>query len=631
MANVIEQRRQVVLRPFAALLVALLTPVCVTLALGGADWIVTEGISVSWYGAWLAWPMLLASGLIAAGRTPGSGWRADCLLLGLLAFAVACGILWSGGGRLAFVSFRSPDRMAWLGLILVLPGLFSRSPGGARARPRGLRVAVLVLPALALGIALQAGLMGADARRLEERIEQAAEAGRVGPARSEGSRPDVVWILVDTLRADALGIYRELDRARAAIAGAEGAAPEPARTPFLDSLAARGILYQRAIAPAPWTLPSMMGVFTARYPSTLDPEGRGRVRRADDLIALSPNIESWIGRFREAGYHTAGFQKNPFLGPGSGFERDFDVYRAVGGDRAERASAAQLVRSVHRWADVMARHRSAGRDTPYLLYVHFMDPHIDYRPPASWLSSAARAYRGSADGSAGGLHRAIASGRPLAAEDRDQLRRLYAGEVAYLDAQIEALVEGLRERGLLAERTLIALSADHGEQFAEHGGWEHGDLWLENVRVPMLLAGAGLAPRRVRETVSAIDLGPTVLAAAGLPALVGAEGRSVLDAGRSRADSPDRAAVVSEYGEAIRIEAGSWLALIGPDASIALYDVASDPGERVDLAAGQPEQVAEMRRILARHRTRDRLVPVAEERSLDARTAESLRAIGYGD
>jgi arylsulfatase A-like enzyme len=258
-----------------------------------------------------------------------------------------------------------------------------------------------------------------------------------------------------------------------------------------------------------------------------------------------------------------------------------------------------------------------------------MEPHVDYRPPAHWLSRAARDYRGAVDGSAKDLHARIEHGSAIEDEDRDQLRRLYDSEVAYLDAMIERLVLGLEARGLLDDRTLVVLSSDHGEQFAEHGGWEHGDLHIENVHVPWILAGAGVEAGRDRRILSALDLGPTILAAAGFDSFEAAEGRSRLAQSPSDSAASPPVAVFSEYGERTRLELDPWILIEGQDGSVVLYDGASDPGETRDLAARRPDLVRALRARIREHHDRDLSAGGVNERTVGRHTIEMLRELGY--
>jgi arylsulfatase A-like enzyme len=604
------------------LLIAAFVPVCATLALGGADWHLAPDWEVSWYDEWVAWIGLVVAASIAFARPTSHSIFATAAFVGAFAGLVCSAwILWTGGGRLGPISMGHPDASAWLGLGLLLVSL---APGARVVVRRG-RAALGVGLGLVAGLVVWLGLEGVDRRGIEEALER--RAIQSDAIASSTARDDLVWIVVDTLRADALGAYRD-DRGGQGV-GAGGTGHPTPETPALDRLAMRGVVFERAFAPAPWTVPSMSSLLTARHPSSLDPVGRGEAGDAKRLTRLDPEIPTWIGRLREAGYRTIGFQKNPFLGRGSGVEAAFDLYRVVGGHRAEGRSAAQLVRACLRWGDVFASKRSAGLEDPFLLYVHFMDPHVDYRAPEPWLSRAAREYTGSLDGTAKGLHARLAEGPPIGSEDRAQLRRLYAAEVAYLDAQIEDLLEGLRRRGLLGDSTLVVVSSDHGEQFGEHGGWEHGDLHAENVHVPWLMVGPGLSPRRVEAPLAAMDLGPTILDWLGLPALEGAEGVSRVRLLDGRSQARLTAPVVTEFGGSIRWVEDPWVLIEDADGRVELFDARKDPGERDNLAESQSERVAAMRARIAAHRERDAKNSRPALRELDLETRESLRELGY--
>ncbi len=609
------------MRWLGSLIAVFLVPPCTSILGGGGDWHVADGVVFSWHETWTAPALLVAvTGVLVVGPRPGAREAVRgrfFVWLGLLCAAAATLVLWTGGGRLGFVSFRSPEASAGLALISIATGLLlGRKAAGFR--PAG--VPAVAIGALA-GIALLLGLRAVDTSRLRAAIE--ASGGR-GPAHPG---PDIVWIVVDTLRADAIGTYRE--RSRRSASDVAASKPIAAATPFLDRLASRGVVFERVIAPAPWTLPSMLASFSARWPSTLDPATRGAPQSADRLVGFAPGTATWVGRLREAGYHTAGFQKNPFLNAATGFTAPFDLYREVGGDRAERESAAQLVRAVLRWGDVLSRARRETRDErrPYLVYVHFMDPHVDYRAPSAWWSEAARRYEGPMDGSAERLHLAIARGNGITGPDRDQLARLYAAEVAYLDRQLERLVGGLADLDLLDDETLLVVSADHGEQLGEHGGWEHGDVYRENVRVPLIMAGAGLAPGRIARPISGIDLGPTVLDLVGAAPLDRVDGRSRLP-GSTPAMHPDEP-IFTEYGKSVRLESGRWVLIRRGDGSIRLFDGEDDPGESTDLAAERPGIVRALVSVLERHESRGVTRPSTRAVVAPDAMREELRALGY--
>ena len=170
-------------------------------------------------------------------------------------------------------------------------------------------------------------------------------------------------------------------------------------------------------------------------------------------------------------------------------------------------------------------HRETG---PFFLYVHFVDPHMNYDPPAAYVPEVTRGYEGPLDGRAHTLHNMLRREKQQPSlEDREFLRALYGAEVRYLDSRLRILRDELHALGLWTEETTIVLAADHGEQFGEHGAFEHGDIHIENVHVPFILRDPSLAPRRVSSPVRLIDLAPTLLEVVALPPLAG-EGRSLL-------------------------------------------------------------------------------------------------------
>jgi len=303
-------------------------------------------------------------------------------------------------------------------------------------------------------------------------------------------RPSILMIVVDALRADALGCYG---------AGARA-------TPALDRLAAGGIRFERAFAPSSWTKPSIASLLTGLYPSQhrclhglLEDAGRGSVD------GLNPRLVTMAERLRAAGYATAVVQTNPHVharfGFAQGFERSVDLsYRD---DHRVSVAARGLLRELR---------------APFFLYLHYLAPHVPYKPhpdgPFAPLSPryAAGVGFGHSDLAAWARRR-----RPPSPQLLAELRQLYRGEVFYADQQIGGVLAQLRRLDL-ARRTLVVVTADHGEEFGEHGGLEHGhSLFPEVLRVPLILAGPGL-PRGQSSSrlASLIDLFPTVLDLVGL-------------------------------------------------------------------------------------------------------------------
>ncbi|MEY2807536.1 MAG: hypothetical protein RIR65_1953 [Planctomycetota bacterium] len=318
----------------------------------------------------------------------------------------------------------------------------------------------------------------------------------------------VLVVSIDTLRADRLG----------ALGNRRGL------TPNLDALAARGVVWERALSNSPWTLPSYASLFTARTPlahgAGLSLECQAAWPDAGDSTAnhsaLATGVPTLAEQFRAAGYATAGFHASPFLETRTGLQRGFDywVRHAVRADAGVDQALAWIRRQ---------------KDRHWFAFLHLMDPHLPYAPPDAW----SRRFAGVATSELSSDLFDIDALRRAKPDDerRKLLEDLYDAEVAWTDAQVGRLLDGLREAGL-ADGVVVALHSDHGEEFWEHGGYEHGHALVEEVlRVPLIVAAPGLAPARVPERVRSMDLGPTLLELCGLPPLPGAEGASLVRRG----------------------------------------------------------------------------------------------------
>jgi arylsulfatase A-like enzyme len=339
------------------------------------------------------------------------------------------------------------------------------------------------------------------------------------------SRPDVLLITIDTLRADFVHAY--------------GFSSET--TPNMDALAARGVLFENAIAASTATVPAHASIMTSRY---VREHSVGSLNGSTRLAGVTTLAES----FRSAGYDTAAFVSSFVLKARTGLDRGFDVYDDV-------LPSAEANRGIYseRTADDTAGRALAWlaqpRDRPFFLWVHLQDPHGPYTPPGDWAHvvdevplrtdrelPVLRLNRGR-----GGIpdYQAL-----------DGIRRgpryagLYAGEIAFTDhwvGELLAAVEG--------GDVVIALTADHGESLDEDGFFfQHGHTTTpEQARVPLILAAPGIAPRRISGVASHVDIFPTLLELAGLEELEVASGVSLVPALRAEARVPDRV-VLSDVG-----------------------------------------------------------------------------------
>ena len=447
---------------------------------------------------------------------------------------------------------------------------------------------------------------------------------------SSGSeeRPNVIMVVVDTLRIDATGPY--------GAAHTGGVSP----TPNLDRFAAEGLVFERMYANSTWTRPSMASLFTSRIPS-----GHGAVKQEDPLHHDLPHLAK---AFSEAGYATAAVVTNVNLAPDFGFDMGFDAYRYFGPTRplgatgpAVRLSLINVVRLLQeRLTSRLAPERFYGeapvitRDAlelvdgleaggPFFLWAHYMDPHDPY-------------FRRPYDGY--GIARVRTPNPP--AEWAHEMRELYDADVGYWDEHFGRLLDGLDERGLL-DSSVVLVTSDHGEEFFEHGGWWHGETCHDVVsRVPLIvrLPGGAGGGHRDRRLAQIIDVAPTLLSSARLPVPEGMSGRDLLGADD---DGADRVVVMEEDHGGMVLSGVVWdrykLIRAEPDnprgfPEFQLFDLERDPGEETNIADTEPRLVEQLIELLERRLAGEPAAPPASERrtvDVDAALEEDLRSLGY--
>lgn len=457
------------------------------------------------------------------------------------------------------------------------------------------------------------------------------EPESLGTAPPRWPRPRVVvLIVVDTLRADALGVYGR----------------DPSWTPFLDELASRSFVFDRAIATSSWTRPSVASLLTSRYPSALGIAGRDGAL-AEAYLTL-PEI---LGASEE--WERFGLYTNGNTSPELGFAQGFDVYRVpekkrgYPGERemyvAEGVTAAALARA-------KAFAERGGGNRSLFLFLHYSDPHDPYLPHPELVREGDSV--GRFDGSRADLRLLDAehgAGRATPADLR-AIMRLYEGEVRYVDQSIGELVQGLADLGLF-RATLLILVSDHGEGLWDHGGRNHGiDLYEEQIRTPLILHYPGMDERsagRIAWPVSGIDVAPTVLGALGIPAPPDFQGRDLEPLTRGVAGPEAFRFVFSELsldgremsslreGDIKLVRDHEKEALLGPLARAELYDLRADEAEGNNLAslvfpdAGERRlrQASSRFRALLAERARGTLEVAPED--LSDETRRNLEAMGY--
>lgn len=416
-------------------------------------------------------------------------------------------------------------------------------------------------------------------------------------------RPNVILISLDTLRADRLGCYGY----------------EHDTTPELDRFAERAVRFTRALTPQPWTLTAHMSLLTAQHPL---------VHRVDQDRALPASIPLLSEELRLAGYTTIGIvDECPWMKPTFGFDRGFDVYQRVRDDAEAKI-------------DRIARYLDDAGTAPLFLFAHFFDAHSDrrilpYESAPEDRESLAGWYEGDFTGCEPELGCASlyldAINRRGETIDPERLRyvsSLYDAGVRSLDRKLGRLFRELEQRGLF-ETSIVVVTADHGEEFQEHGKLLHEQLVAPCVNVPLLVRTPDVEQARAVEAlVSLMDVGPTLLELCGQdPALRGGSSLVPLlrgDSAASRSVLLDSGAgefvLHTEEGLAWRTSDGDLLARRGGS------------GEPSAIVEGTPEAelrdrlVAEIERLRA---LGDRHGQNAQAVDLQELDVDSLRALGY--
>jgi len=439
------------------------------------------------------------------------------------------------------------------------------------------RVALAVIAVIAVMAALALSSCGAGPSRPD-----APNAAR--PAKP----PDILIVTVDTLRADHLSAY-----------GYTGN-----RTPTIDGLLARGVTFTNATTPMPRTTPALATMLTGLPPQL---HGSREVNQAIRDVPLVSEI------LRAHGYATLAVSGNLAASPRFGLDPGFDRFDVLTrpDNGADRITALALER-VAEMPD----------DAPKLVWVHYMDPHADYDPPAPWHdvpdreSCDALLPLALSDGWAPGL---IFNDRDgVASKALQSCTELYDGEISFVDTELARLLDGLRSPMDLDD-AIIVFAADHGENLGEDGlYYEHGpSLHDAALRVPLGIAAPEITPRIDRGSATLEDIAPTVLSLAGLPARESRQmkGRDLTPRLRGDADEPagDERLVFAESGSALEVHSFAWLdsgrsdqlhclnldrfSLCGaPGEEPGLFDHRADPMLTRDLRDQHPETY---RRLLA--------------------------------
>jgi arylsulfatase A-like enzyme len=404
------------------------------------------------------------------------------------------------------------------------------------------------------------------------------------PAPRPEKRRNIVLISIDTLRADRVGVY---------------GAYRPT-TPTIDALAAKSVVFEDAWSVWPETSGSHMSLFTSRYPSEHGV--------TSFISAPAASLELLAERLRRGGYLTRAYTEDGGVWALAGFARGFSAYaERRSPDFVYRGEAAATFADATHWIE-------ANADRTFFLFIHTYQVHAPYNPPKDY-----RALFADVPGREGGMW--------LQALAYDQ-------EVRYTDDQVAGFLAALTRLGL-AERSIVVLTSDHGEEFGEHGGTGHGrTLHRETLHVPLIVSAPGLlGARRVATPVSLLDVAPTLLDLVGVAGIDGARGTSLAATAAGNGNAGP-AADRPLFGEVDRFDrqpiklvsvrrAGRTAILDLTNGTVRCYE-AQDRGE-TQPAASCPD----LESLIAEHRRTATPVGTQAPSTVDPRLVEKMRALGY--
>ncbi|MBI2839104.1 MAG: sulfatase [Acidobacteria bacterium] len=416
------------------------------------------------------------------------------------------------------------------------------------------------------------------------------------------SRPNILFLSIDTLRADRIG-YTGYGRPT---------------TPNLDRFAREAYRFTDVLAQAPSTWSSHRSLFTSLYPSV---HKQGQSRQSSSIPYSMASI------LRDNGYHTAGFVDGGYLRAAFGFGHGFDLYDDDSKrDRPRvgigRLGLAGINPKVRAWFEAKPKQ-------PFFLFVHTYDVHCPYTPPEPYFGKFSGWYKGvlQVQGECG----ASFNGTRLSDEDYRYLSDLYDGGIAYMDNQLEALFRIFRDAGLFDDMMVIVTS-DHGESLGERGYVGHNRQYDEELQIPLVWRVPGHAGGVVREPSQSIDILPTMCSILGIDPRIEMQGKDLLSCMQGEASFEGTRMRMSEgtFGHALRFD-DRFKIVLRKSGSYELFDLRRDPGE---LATVNDDGVA--KEMLGKYRAwykqnrplYDRFKKTVKT-EVDEETKEQLEELGY--
>jgi arylsulfatase A-like enzyme len=433
--------------------------------------------------------------------------------------------------------------------------------------------------------------------------------GLFASCRGEGPSGTVL-IVVDTLRADHLGVYGY----------------ERPTSPELDAWATRAVVFDRAFSTSPWTVPAFGSLLTGALPSR---HGAGR-RLRESQWRHTTRLDSSVTTLPEAlgadGVVTGAIINNSWLPPAVGMNRGFASYDFKAPAKGDERRAADSVQDALAWID-------RQRGSRFFLMLHILDPHMDYDAPPPFRGRFTSLVEGPFELPVHGPRQIDARAARVGAAEREFIVAAYDEEIASVDDALGRFFAALEAPGLWDD-LLVVLTSDHGEELFDHGGFEHGhSMYGELLHVPLLIWGPGLRAGRRPEVVSLADVPATLADGMGSSSFEAPFGRSLWPS-LTGGDPVGSRVLVAEgtlYGPEQASSIRWPLKLIVEPLSLrrSLFQLDQDPEEKHDLVLEQPRTVRALTDELQHMIEEARSDSVPDEVEFDEETREQLRALGY--
>jgi len=421
----------------------------------------------------------------------------------------------------------------------------------------------------------------------------------------QSEQPNIILISIDTLRSDHLGCYGY----------------KRPTSPFLDEFSSKCVLFEDVTAPSPWTLPSHGSLLTGYYPSRLGLTSHNSVLDAD--------AETLAMLLSNRGLATGAVVNSLYLAKEYGFARGFGQFKLIPESHQPRGAAGSIIDLAKQWLN-------SYRDQQFFFFLHFYDVHSDYRSMPEYRNRFVKKYRGKVDGSTEQLLAFREGGFPLDSNDLKHLIDLYDAEISQLDERLSILFDFLGRLGVL-KNSYVIITSDHGEEFLDHGGVLHGRTqYQELIHVPLLIGGPGIpGGRRVKNTVSLVDVTPTVLGLVGADHSGKYEGVDLSPLWKSGDGQlayrfifaeADHNNVENDIKRAVR-QGAFKLHFDRLTEKTHLYDLQNDPEERLDIAEERPQVVGllltELKSFMQKSRQDGATMTLTPE------NIERLKSLGY--